>query len=122
MRTVDSIEALLRNVSNNIDISCIQETHNGKIDTITYDNYTIIYGGCKTVKIDTSNTYTRKAGVAIAVKNILIENICSVQRINGRIMTIEVKTDKKLKNLYIINSYAPHHGYERDEQEEYWEI
>ena len=38
LRTVDSIDALLHNLkSNNVDISCIQETHKEKLQQLTMD-------------------------------------------------------------------------------------
>ena len=123
LRTNEAIESLLHNLNqNNIDIACIQETHNESIEIKEYENYIIIYGGCAEIKSNNSNLISRKAGVAIAVKKKLKENISNIQRINERIITIVLKTDKSIKDIKIINSYAPHHGYEKEEQEKYWNL
>ena len=96
---------------NNIDIANIQETHNEKTETVQYENYTIIYGGCEIERNNLNNKNTYRAGVAIAIKNSIKGNITRINRINGRIMEIILKTDKNIKNLSITNSYAPHQGY-----------
>merc|ERR1712114_28330 len=42
LRTMDSIDAVLTNLhSNNIDVACIQETHNNRNDHMERENYAI---------------------------------------------------------------------------------
>ena len=46
LRTADSIDSLITNIqTNNIDIACIQETHNNRNDHIERENYTIFFSG-----------------------------------------------------------------------------
>ena len=80
--------------NNNIDIACIQETHNEKLESIDYEYYTIIYGGCNTLKNIITNNISRRAGVAIAIKKTLKNNVIKIHRINERIMEVIIKTDK----------------------------
>jgi len=68
-RRNESIESILQFANiNNIDITCIQETHSEKITAEKYENRTIFYGGCKTIRNETSNTTAHSAGVAILKK------------------------------------------------------
>ena len=121
LRTVESTEALLHNLkTSNVDIAGIQETHNENTESIKYENYTIYYGGCTLIKPNDTKIISRRAGVAIAIKNSIKENIIRTERISDRIMTMTLKTDKTIKNIQIANSYAPHHGYDKSEQDEYW--
>ena len=46
LRTADSVNTLYRALHNlDIDIACIQETHNGRIDKKTAGGYLIYFGG-----------------------------------------------------------------------------
>ena len=50
LRTMDSIDAVLTNLhSNNIDVACIQETHNNRNGHMEREreNYTIFFSGEK---------------------------------------------------------------------------
>ena len=48
LRTMGSIGAVLTNLhSNNIDVACIQETHNNRHDHMERENYTIFFSGEK---------------------------------------------------------------------------
>ena len=101
LRTTESIDSLLYNLdTNNIDIACIQETHNESIMAKTYNKYTIYYGGCVEIKPNNSNIISRRAGVAIIIKNPLKENIINIERLSERITTITLRTEK-LKKTYI---------------------
>ena len=45
LRTMDSIDAVLTNLhSNNIDVACIQETHNNRNDHMERENYNLFSG------------------------------------------------------------------------------
>merc|ERR1712096_47303 len=37
------------------------------------------------------------------------------------IIEIKLKTDNSINNISMTNSYAPHHGYDNEEQNKYWE-
>ena len=61
----------------NIDISCIQETNNERIDPRQSDNYAIFFGGFQTttriINTPPQKQHTRgpfKAGSAIAIEQI----------------------------------------------------
>ena len=59
-------------------------------------------------------------GVAIAYPKELTESITDVQKIPHRIMHMALKTNARCKKIRIINSYAPHIGYGKEEQIQYW--
>ena len=72
LRTADSIDSLINNIqTNNIDIACIQETHNSRSDHMGRENYTIFFSGEKEIG-NTKNTTNKsiKGGVAIAIETI----------------------------------------------------
>ena len=74
--------------------------------------YTIFSGGNDTINepyTDIENN-TRRAGVAIVIKNYLLRNVKGIYKANGRIMEIRLKTGNSIKNLSILNTYAPHIG------------
>ena len=114
LRNKDSIERITDLIKRkNIDIACIQETHNERTDTFEEQNYTFFFGGndCNAENNNTDDELNKKAGVAIIIKNTLVPYIKTIHKINGRIMEIRIKTDKSLKDLSILNTYAPHMGY-----------
>ena len=121
LRTKESIDMLLHSIEkNNLDIICIQETHNEIMESVKYENYTIYYGGCEKTTNDFTKKPTNKAGVAIAIKNNIVQNVISISRLTGRLMEIKIKTSTKTNNINIVNSYAPHHGYNINEIKQYW--
>ena len=54
----------------------------------------------------------RKSGVFIVTKTKYLNIITRINRINGSMAELRFKTDSKIKNLSIINTYDPHHGYD----------
>ena len=59
-------------------------------------------------------------GVAIMVRKNLANTITNIKRIPNRSISIQSKISKKT-NLEIINTCAPHMGYNKGERTEYWE-
>ena len=97
---------------NNIDVARIKETHNENTTSETFGYYNSIW---KLWGIFLQNTTTYSAGVAIEVRNNILNNVNTINRINGRIMQIAISTDKHLRIIAIAITYAPHHGYNDDE-------
>ena len=130
LRTNESIQTLLHALNKHeIEIARIQETHNGRIDSEQYNNYTILYGGCNTdKKTNDEHKYTNNkgncysSGVAIAIHNNIKHSICNVTRINDRIMELRLNTENKINNISIANSYAHPNYYDNDNDKinDYW--
>ena len=125
LRTKESMDRLTQHLHNQrIDIACIQETHNERTDAVASLEYTIYFGGNDTRNetIPTQDDNTRRAGVAIAIKNSLIPNVKGIYKTNGRIMEIRIKTGNSIKNISILNTYAPHVGYPAETIKQYWDM
>ena len=105
--------------NNNIDIARIQETHNERNDYLKKEKYAILFSGLDG-KEHKSKTNI-KAGVAIAIKNTLLNNITQVNRVNNRIMEIRIKTGKNLQNINILNTYAPDMNHNDNDIYQYWQ-
>ena len=56
----------------------------------------------------------KRAGVAIIVRTNMLHVIKEIHRINGRMMEIRIKCESPINNISIINTYAPHSGYEKE--------
>ena len=99
LRTMDSIDAVLTNLhSNNIDVACIQETHNNRNDHMERENYTIFFSGEKELgENNVQNNKPIKGGVAIAIKTQLKNNITKIKRYSSRSIEIQIKTTKTLQ-------------------------
>ena len=54
------------------------------------------------------------------VRKNLVNAITNIKRISNRNISIQIKISKKKTNLEIINTYAPHMGYNKGERTEYW--
>ena len=123
LRTKDSFKRLAKLMNKKkIDIGCIQETHNERMDVEEIENYTIYFGGSivQGESLNNNQNNYNKAGVAIIIKTTLIPLIKNVIRTNGRLMEIRLKTGNLIKSLSIINTYAPHKGYKQETIENYW--
>jgi len=73
----------------NVDISCVQETHNDSIEVIEERNYMVIFGGNKLDgRCSLQNRENKRAGVSIAIEQELMPFIKNINRINGRIAEI----------------------------------
>ena len=94
LRTNDAINRLTQVLhDNNIDVACIQETHNERIDTEERNGYVIFFGGNE-VDEEIDNIIekeSRKAGVAIILKKTLLPYVKGIYKINGRMMEIRIK-------------------------------
>ena len=131
LRSAESIRTLAHTIrSLNIDIACIQETHNDRIDTQIIGGYKIFYGGCNTKQNNnapkssenkTEDKIPFQSVVAIAIKANLTNFILNITRINGRIMELRLQTGKLTKNLSIINTYEPDINYEFNEISDRWD-
>ena len=120
LRANDAIYSTIDNISRNkIDIACIQETHNERTDSIKINEYHIFFGGSDTLT-NSNNNISHPGGTAIIIRQTLIQHIQKVIRINGRIMEIRLKTGLKNQTLSILNTYAPHMGYQNEQINAYW--
>ena len=97
----------------------VYKKRNGRNGHLKREKYTILFSGLdgKEPKGKTSI----KGGVAIAIKNNLLNNITQVNRINNRIMEIRIKTGKHMRNINILNTYAPDMNHNNDEINQYWQ-
>ena len=122
LRTKEAKTTLISTINAlRIDIACIQETHNERIDSEQIDNYTIFYGGCDCTKlsknhnandntpIDESilgpNAY--KAGVAMVIRNDLTHLIINIYRISSRIMELRIQTGKNCQSFNLKHLCPP---------------
>ena len=94
----------------------MRETHNGRIDSIHIDNYTIYFGRSIT-KINKS--HSKIGGISSIIHNSIIPNITQINRLNGIIMEIRLKTGKNIPDISSLNTYDPHMGYNFDEINSY---
>ena len=99
LRTQDSIDSVINNLQeNDIDIACIQETHNNRNDHIEKEEYAIYFiGEITSANSKTIQNKTIKAGVAIAIKTKLKNNIAKIKRYSSRSIEIQLKTTKYTK-------------------------
>ena len=109
LRAQEAIRSTINNIiKNKIDVACVQETHNERIDSINVINYAIIFGGCSANNENDLKSET--GGIAFVANNLLVSNIIHINRIDGRIMKIQFKTGPNIPNLSILNPYDPHAG------------
>ena len=97
------------------DFVCIQETHNTKDMEIYSENYKIYLSKAT----NENNNDKGIGGVAIMVRKNLVNTITNIKRISNRNISIQIKISKNT-NLKIINTYAPHMGYNKGERTGYW--
>ena len=85
LRTKDAIWSFIFNCkTNNIDIACIQETHNERNDNHTYGDYSIFYSASGKAINNINNNYNRwadnwRGGLAIIIKNNYVGNIKQIE-------------------------------------------
>ena len=120
MRSMEArCEFEIRMRSSNVDISRIQETHNtisaGEKCTIT----DISTAARQITKQPDEKAY---GGIEIMIKNARGGNILQTTRYSHRCIEITLQTGVGNKNLHIINTYAPHMGYSREERGKYWKL
>ena len=80
----------------------------------------IYFCHCRNPVRGNENQQNIKGGVAIAIRKTYNNNIYQINRIDKRIIEIRLKTGKSIKNISILNSYAPHMSYDKEEIKEYW--
>ena len=120
LRTNEAIYNTIENISRNkIDIACIQETHNDRTDSIKINDYDIFFCGPDTM-INPNNAISHPGGTAIIIHHTLTQHIQKIIRVSGRIMEIRLKTGLGNKILSILNTYAPHMGYQTEQINTYW--
>ena len=92
LRTTDSIDAVITNLqTNNIDIACIQETHNNRNDHIGRKLYYFFSGEKEDDNTNSTKNEIIRGGVAVAIKTQLKDNITKVKRYSSRSMEIQLK-------------------------------
>ena len=106
---------------NNIDIACIQETHDNSNADIAIGNYIIIRSSEGEKEINKNAGYPI-AGVAIYVNKSLKCNVQNVIKIGGRYMQMTLEGENFPSPVIIVNTYAPTMGYTREERAKYWNI
>ena len=113
-----TVTHLLR--KNKIHIAAIQETHIPHDQNYKLNGYRII-----TTKalINTGNKQgMAEGGVAILIHEDLEQHITHIHRINHRIMKITMHSEESHTPVTIINTYAPHQGKTKTEQQEHWKM
>ena len=58
--------------------------------------------------------------MSIAIRKNLVPLVKKIHRIGGRAMEIRIKTDNKIQDISILNTYAPHLGYSIEVIKNYW--
>ena len=99
-----------------IHIASIQETHIPHNQNYKLNGYRII-----TSKAETQETTGMPVGgVAILVHEDIERHIVHIHRINHRIMKITLRSDESHTPVAITNTYAPHQGKTKVEQDAHW--
>ena len=85
------------------DFVCIQETHNLKDVEINHDKRTEVFSKSADGNSDNKGT----GGVAIVVRNNILNTVTNVKRDSNRSTSMQIQTSNKT-SIRIINTYAPH--------------
>ena len=105
--------------NNDIDIACIQETHDTKNTDTSCGNYYIIRSSHN--NDDDNNKHgLNEAGVAIYIQKYLKNNITNVIRDNGRYIQMTLQGEHFRNPILLINTYAPNQGYDDESRKQYW--
>ena len=99
----------------NIDIACVQETHDTTNKNMNLGNFDIY----RSPSDSKTKTY-KQAGVAIYVHKAFRENTHNVIRHNDRCIQMTLEGDDFMRPMIINNTYAPHRGYSIETRENYW--
>ena len=106
-----------------VEILCIQETHNTQNEDKKTKNYRYISSAALTGQTnENKNNEKGIGGVAILIKQDWNNNIQKIERYSHRCMKITMETGINNKKLHILNTYAPHMGYNRADRDEYWKL
>ncbi|XP_008486018.1 craniofacial development protein 2-like, partial [Diaphorina citri] len=93
-----------------IQILCVQETRwKGDKAKVLAEGYKLFYSGAD---------HRGRNGVGIIVDKELKEEVCEVERINDRIMSMKLAIGKSLSRVICV--YAPQVGCDDSEKEEFW--
>lgn len=114
LKTIKTYQTLIKRLQlQNIDIACVQETHNLETYTYEYLDYTIQFSpSVKDNNNDNINTTNKgTGGLAIAYRAQISSQITQIVRTNHRMREIHLNTNIKGVEIKIINTYAPHRGY-----------
>merc|ERR1712055_812098 len=99
----------------NIDIACIQETHDTSNKNTNIGNYDIYRSSS-----DSKVKAYKQAGVAIFVHKALRDSTHNVIRHNDRCIQLTLEGDDFMRPMIICDTYAPHKGYSMEARENYW--
>ena len=91
---------------NNIDIACIQETHNGSVD-ILFEMVTVFTSSGYKLIILSKSAISIRGRVAVSIKKGFIPNVYEITKYNKRITELRIRTGKGINYLAILNKYAP---------------
>jgi len=91
-----------------------RNAHNTNDSETETDNYKIYFA--KTINENDNNKGIW--GFSITIRKNLTNEITNIRRTSGRNMSIIIETSKKT-NIRILNTYAPHMGYDNGERTKY---
>ena len=96
----------------------LQETH----ETISIDQETENYRYISTAAQPTDGATNGKGigGVASLVKKGWRINIMGITWYSHRCVKVKIRTNMSKKTIHLINTYAPHMWYKRNERDTYW--
>ena len=98
----------------NIDILCIQETRE------VGSAYRYVYNGFMYINSGASEGDRSFAGVGFLLSPSMQQSVISFRQISDRVCTLKLKTLGG--KLMLINTYAPHGGYDFDVRQEYYNM
>ena len=109
MQIIDKLERY------GIDLACVQETHDMSNKNMNMGNYDIFRSSS-----DSKIKAYKQAGVAIYVHKAYRDSVNNIIRHDDRNIQLTLDGDDFLKPIIILNSYAPHRGYNEETREKYW--
>ena len=119
LRNQSTIRELdIRAANSKIGLVCIQETHEAIPTDQETENYRYISAAAQPI-----NGKANEKGIgwaAVMVKKEWGNTITEIARYSHRCIKIKIQTNMKSKTLHLINTYAPHMRYGRQERDEYW--
>ena len=132
------VDIVARNIRNGYDILLLQETSVNRDCVESVDGYKFFFstdvkeqevvatqkrlddGLAKGEGISTvQRTDTERAGVGIILFKYIKHFLLDVNQINGRIMSVKLKS--KGRNLNFVSCYAPHSGYSTEDKVAFWD-
>jgi len=106
-----------------IHIASIQETHIPRNHSFTNYNYKIITSGAKrTGTCKQTGKGLHQGGVATLIhQDITPPYISTIKRVDRRITTVALQSEKATTPITILTTYAPHKGYSAKERKQHWD-